>query len=63
MIFYKDIFDLSEKIKKYKRDKKIASKIAKKGHLKYHKFFNSSLVSKYIIERTFGSNSKFYWDK
>ena len=63
MIFYKDIFDLSEKIKKYKKDKKIASKIAKKGHLKYHKFFNSSVVSKYIIERTFGSSSKFYWDK
>ncbi len=63
MIFYKDINDLSEKILKYKKDKKIASKIARKGHLKYHKYFNSSLISRYIIERTFGINSKFYWDK
>ena len=63
MIFYKDINDLSEKILKYKKDKKIASKIAKKAHLKYHKYFNSSVISRYIIERTFGINSKFYWDK
>ncbi len=63
MIFYKDILDLSEKIKRYKKDKKLGFRIAKKGHLKYHKYFNCSLVSKYIIERTFGSNSKFYWDR
>ena len=63
MIFYKDVNDLSEKIRKYKKDKKIASKIAERGHFKYHKYFNSSIVARYIIERTFGINSKYYWDK
>ncbi len=62
MVFYNDIDDLSEKIKKYKRDIILSKKIAKKGHLKYHKFFNSSLVSNYIIERTFGIKSKYRWD-
>ncbi len=62
MIFYNDISDLSEKIKRYTKNDKEWRKIAYKGHLKYHKYFNSSIVAKYIIERTFGLNSKFYWD-
>ena len=61
MIFYKDINELSEKIKRYKKDVAVSKSIAKKGHLKYHKYFNSSLVSNYIIERTFGLNSKYLW--
>ncbi len=63
MVFYKNIDDLSEKIKKYSRDLKIAKKIARNGYLKYHKYFNSTLVAKYIIDRTIGNNSSFYWDK
>ena len=62
MIFYKNISDLSEKIKKFKRDKKKASEIAKRGHEIYHKHFNSSVVSNYIINKTFGINSKYYWE-
>ena len=63
MIFYKDIYDLSEKIKKYQKDEIDSRKIAKRGHDKYHKYFNSSLVSRYLIDRTFGFNSKFFWNK
>ena len=63
MIFYKNISDLSEKIKKYKKDQKIASEIAKRGYQIYHKHFNSSVVSNYIISKTFGINAKFYWEK
>ena len=63
MIFYKNISDLSEKIKKFKRDKKKASEIAKRGYHTYHKHFNSSVVSNYIISKTFGINSKYYWEK
>ena len=63
MVFYKNIDDLSEKIKKYSRDLKNAKKIARNGYLKYHKYFNSTLVAKYIIDRTIGNNSSFYWDK
>ena len=62
MIFYKDISDLSEKIKRYTKNDKEWRIIANKGHTKYHKYFNSSLVAKFIIERTFGINSKYYWD-
>ncbi len=63
MIFYSDLDDLSEKIYKYKKDDKLRRIIAKNGNLKYHKYFNSTLVAKYIIDRSIGINSKFYWDK
>ena len=64
MIFYSDISDLSEKVKKYKKDDYSSKRIAKKGYLKYHKYFNSNLVSKFIIEKTFGLNSKkYFWEK
>ena len=62
MIFYKDISDLSNKILKYSRNDKDWRKIAEKGHKKYHKYFNSSLVARFIIDRSIGINSKYYWD-
>ena len=62
MIFYNNLDDLSEKISKYKKDDKLRRKIAK-GNLKYHKYFNSTLVAKFIIDRSKGINSKFYWEK
>ena len=62
MIFYKDINDLVDKIYKYKKDTKLLKKIAKKGHKKYHKFFNSNIVAKYIIDKTLGLKSNYYWD-
>ena len=63
IIFYKNINDLSEKILKYSRDNKQRSRIAKKGRDKYFKYFNSSIVADYIINKTFGVNKKYYWDK
>ena len=62
MVFYNNINDLSEKILKFKKDTKLAKKIAKKGYIKYHKYFNSKEIASYIIDRTFGFNSKFFWD-
>ena len=62
MVFYSDINDLSEKILKYSKDDKRWRNIAKNGHKKYQKFFNSSLVANYIIDRTLGLNSKYYWE-
>ena len=53
LIFYKDMNDLSEKILKFKKDKKEGKKIAKNGKLKYFKYFNSTIVSDFIINRTF----------
>tara|TARA_A100001011_G_scaffold93524_1_gene98470 strand:+ start:257 stop:2371 length:2115 start_codon:yes stop_codon:yes gene_type:complete len=63
MIFYSDLDDLSEKIYKYKKDDKLRRKIARNGNFKYHKYFNSTLVAKFIVDKSMGINSKFYWNK
>ena len=59
MIFYKDIDDLVNKLKKFKKDKKTGKKIAKKGRDKYFRCFNSNIVSDYIISKTFDIKSKY----
>lgn len=63
-IFYNNISDLSEKILKYKKDSKNRKLIAKNGKNKYFKYFNSSLVSDYIVKKTLDikSSNKFLWD-
>ena len=64
MVFYKNVSDLSEKIKKIASDEKLRKKIGQKGKKKYMKYFNSNIVSQYIIEKTLNIKSKnFYlWD-
>ena len=64
MVFYKDISDLSEKIQKYNTDNSERKKIAKKGKEKCMKYFNSTLVAKYLLEKTFGikTHNKYIWD-
>ena len=66
MVFYKNVGDLSEKITKVSKDEKLRKKIAKKGKKKYLKYFNSTEVAKYIINKTFSLKNKkqnFYWEK
>ena len=64
IVTYKNISDLSEKINKYSNDNKLRNLIAKKGRDKYFKYFNSTLVAKFIIEKTLGKNqTNFIWDK
>ena len=58
MIFYKNIDDLSYKLNKYKKEKKIGKKIAQNGKKKYFKIFNSKIVSDYIISKTFDIKPK-----
>ena len=64
MIFYNDIFDLSEKLQKYKKDKKVGKRIARAGRVKYHKYFNSEIISDFMISKTFNfkSKKKFIWE-
>ena len=59
MIFYKDMTDLSYKLNKFKKDKNKGRKIAKKGKKKYFRYFNSNIVSDYIISKTLDIKSKF----
>ena len=65
MIFYSNLSNLSEEIQKYARDDKQRKSIAKKGKMKYMKFFNSTLVADYIIKKTFDithKKNKFLWE-
>ena len=64
MVFYKNVSDLSEKILKVSNDEKLRKSIAKNGKNKYMKFFNSTLVAEYIINKTLGINNKkrFFWE-
>ena len=64
VILYKDLIDLSKKIQYYSNNDEERKKIAKKGRDKYFKYFNSTLVAKFIIEKTLGKNkTNFFWDK
>jgi spore maturation protein CgeB len=65
MVFYKNISDLSEKIKRISSDEKLRKKIGQNGKKKYMKYFNSNKVAQYIIDKTLGIKSKdFYlWDR
>ena len=65
MVFYKNISDLSEKILKITRDDKLRRSIAKNGKDKYLKYFNSTLVAEFIINKSLNSpiKKKFFWEK
>ena len=61
MIFYKNLSDLSEKISKICQDEKLRKSIGKNGQEKYLKYFNSSLVAEFIINKSFDINNKNYY--
>ena len=65
MVFYKNISDLSEKIIKLTRDDKLRRSIGHNGKMKYLKYFNSTLVSEFIIDKSMGysSKKKYLWNK
>jgi hypothetical protein len=45
-------------------DDKERIKVARKGKYKYFKYFNSSLIAKYMIASTFGDKkTKYLWDE
>ena len=56
---------VSEKIEKISSDEKLRKTIGKKGKNKYMKYFNSTLVADFIINKTFNINSKskYLWHK
>jgi len=64
IIFYKNIKDLSLKINKYKDADELRYRIAKNGMKKYHKYMNSKIISKYMINKTLNINTKekFFWE-
>ena len=64
MVFYKNVNDLSEKVIKISSDELLRKKIARNGKIKYMKYFNSDLVSEYIIDKTLDikSKKKYLWE-
>ena len=62
IVTYNNYDDLIEKIYKYKKNDKERKLIAKNGKLKYLKYFNSTLVAEFIINKTYDINKKYYWD-
>ena len=63
IVTYKNITDLSNKINKLVNNDKLRRSIAKKGRNKYFKYFNSTIVSNFIIKKTFKDyKDKFYWE-
>jgi glycosyltransferase involved in cell wall biosynthesis len=63
MVFYKNLNDLSEKIMKISKDDKLRKKIAHRGKSKYMKFFNSTKVANFIINKTLEIKDKRYlWE-
>jgi len=63
IVTYSDINDLSKKIEKYSNDDTLRQKIAKKGKDKYFKYFNSTIVAEFIINKSFNINKKYFWEK
>ena len=65
MVFYKNVDDLSEKIKKISGDDKLRRKIGKNGKEKYMKYFNSTKVAEFIINKTLEikTNNEYLWSK
>ena len=62
IVLYKNISDLSEKIIKYSNDNKLRNDTAKKGRDKYFKYFNSTVIADYILNKTFEMKKSFYWE-
>ena len=58
IIFYKNINDLSDKIKFYSSKDNLRKKIARNGK-KYFKLFNETRVTKYFIDISLGNNAVF----
>ena len=54
-----------KKIEKISTDEKLRKSIGKKGKMKYMKYFNSTLVADFIINKTFNINkkNKYLWHK
>ena len=60
IISYKNINDLSDKIKFYSKNDKLRKKISKNGKKKYFKLFNETKVSKYFIDISIGNKTSLF---
>ena len=58
VVFYQNINDLSNQLNYFKNNDVLRKKIAKKGQIKYFNYFDSKIVSGYIIDKVFDNKIK-----
>ena len=64
VVYYKNKKDLISKIKYYSKNDNLRSKIAKAGYLKYHKYMNNKVISKYMLSSVgLVSSDKIFWQR
>ena len=63
IVTYKNITDLYKKINKYLKNDKLRKVVASNGRKKYFKYFNSTIVADFIVNKSFGTKKTFYWEK
>ena len=62
-IYYKSVHDLAKKILFYKSNTRLMKKIASRGKKFYNLKLNSTIISQYIVDKTFGIGHKYdyFW--
>jgi len=65
MIFYKNIYDLIDKVNYYKKNEKKRIQIGFNGKVKYFKIFSNVIVADYILHKTLSTKPsyKYVWDQ
>jgi hypothetical protein len=65
MIFYKDIYDLIDKVNFYKKNERKRIQIGVNGQSKYFKIFSNIIVADYIASKTLGTKPSYnyVWDQ
>ena len=58
VIFYDNVNDLSNKLNYFKNNNSLRKKYARQGKEKYFEYFNSTIVSDYIISKSFDVDPK-----
>ena len=49
VVYYKNIQDLIKKINFYSKNNKLRERIARSGYVKYHKYMNNIIITKYMM--------------
>ena len=64
MIFYKDIYDLIDKVNFYKKNERKRIQIGVNGQAKYFKIFSNIIIADYIASKTLGTKPSYnyVWD-
>ena len=65
MIFYKDIYDLIDKVNYYKKNERKRVQLGFNGKNRYFKIFNNRIVADYIFSKTLSVKPlyDYIWDK